>query len=143
MATTHKGAEHHVSAANHHEQAAHHHRQAAKHYQLKEYAHAAHQAQIAYGHINHAVLQANEAAKYHAEQHGSSDTLPAATEQVDRIPADDRDSYERAISEGWPISRQKSKSKTDAARARFIQKRDLAVEQQEVERQASYRDSRE
>ena len=70
MTRSHKGAEHHTSAADHQEQVPRHHRQAAKHYEEQDDTHAAHQAQTAYGHTSHAVHQANKAAKYHAEQHG-------------------------------------------------------------------------
>jgi hypothetical protein len=64
------GTEHHVAAAAHHEQAALHHRLASQHYTEKDYAHAAHQALIAHGHMQQAVRHGNEATKYHVEQHG-------------------------------------------------------------------------
>ncbi|HYM30982.1 MAG TPA: hypothetical protein VEU47_06775 [Candidatus Cybelea sp.] len=70
VAKTLTGTEHHVAAAEHHEQAASHHRQASKHYAEKDYAHAAHQALIAHGHMQHAVRHGNEATKYHLEHHG-------------------------------------------------------------------------
>jgi hypothetical protein len=76
--TVHKSADHHARAADHHDRAAHHHRQASKHYEEKDYAHAAHQAQIASGHTNHAVYEANEAAKYHAGEHGGDPVLVGA-----------------------------------------------------------------
>jgi hypothetical protein len=43
---------------------------ASKHYAEKDYAHAAHQALIAHGHMQHAVRHGNEATKYHLEHHG-------------------------------------------------------------------------
>jgi hypothetical protein len=64
------GAEYHALAAQDHEQAAEHHRQASAHYMKKEYAFAAHQAVIAYGHMRHAVHHASEAGKFHAERDG-------------------------------------------------------------------------
>ena len=66
------GGEHHVAAAEHHEQAAAHHRQASKHYAEKDYAHAAHQALIAHGHMQQAVRHGNEATKYHLEEHNKN-----------------------------------------------------------------------
>jgi hypothetical protein len=61
------GKEHHVAAAEHHAHAATHHRQASVHYEGKDYAHAAHQALIAYGHTQQAVRHANDATKYYLE----------------------------------------------------------------------------
>ena len=69
------GAEHHVAAAEHHEHAASHHRLASQHYAEKDYAHAAHQALIAHGHMQQAVHHSNEATKYHLEQHAKDARL--------------------------------------------------------------------
>jgi hypothetical protein len=66
------GTEHHLAAATHHEQAAAHHRLASQHYAEKDYAHAAHQALIAHGHAQQGIRHANEATKYHIEQHGKA-----------------------------------------------------------------------
>jgi len=70
MQARHKGSEYHRSAAEHHELAATHHRQAASHYEKKEFALAAHQAQIAYGHLQHVLVHSANAGKYHAEHYG-------------------------------------------------------------------------
>jgi hypothetical protein len=64
--------EHHAAAADHHEQAARHHGQAAKHRDEKDFALAAHEAQIAHGHAQHSVFHDNEAAKHHVEHYGKS-----------------------------------------------------------------------
>jgi hypothetical protein len=66
------GAEHHAAAADHHEQAARHHGQASKHCDGKDYALAAHEAQIAHGHAQHSVFHGNEAAKHHVEHYGKA-----------------------------------------------------------------------
>ena len=73
------GKEHHLAAADHHELAARHHRRASKHYEDEDYAHAAHQALIAHGHMQQAARHGNEATKYHVEHHGKD--LPA-TEKI-------------------------------------------------------------
>ena len=69
MPHTRTGAEYHTLAAEHHEEAARHHRKAAVYYEEREYAFAAHEAVIAYGHTRHAVHQASEAGKFHAERY--------------------------------------------------------------------------
>lgn len=66
----HRGAEHHRSAAEHLHFAALHHRQASAHYEQEDFARAAHQAQIAYGHLQHALTHSANAGKYHAEHYG-------------------------------------------------------------------------
>jgi hypothetical protein len=66
------GAEHHTAAAIHHEQAVRHHGQASKDYDAKEYAEAAHEAQIAHAHAQRSVFLGDEAAKHHLEHFGKS-----------------------------------------------------------------------
>ncbi len=70
MRTRHKGADHHLAAAQHLELAAQHHRQAVACYKADDFALAAHQSQIAYGHLQHALKHAGSAAMYHAEHYG-------------------------------------------------------------------------
>src|ERR1700724_209704 len=69
-AMKHKGAEHHTKAAEHHAHAAHHHREAAKHHEAGTSEKGAHDAHAAHGHTLHARHHADEAAKYHADEHG-------------------------------------------------------------------------
>ncbi|HEX4111900.1 MAG TPA: hypothetical protein VH020_05135 [Stellaceae bacterium] len=76
------GTEHHLAAATHHEQAAMHHRLASQHYAEKDYAHAAHQALIAHGHAQQGIRHANEATKYHIEQHDNAQSGAAKIEPV-------------------------------------------------------------
>lgn len=47
MTTTRTDGERHTMAAANHERAAQHYRQASRHYEEKDYAHAAHQSQVA------------------------------------------------------------------------------------------------
>jgi hypothetical protein len=78
MTDKHHAAEHHASATIHHRLAAQFHREASRHYETgKDYAHAAHQAQIAHAHALHALRQGDEARTHYAEHHLSDLTIPS------------------------------------------------------------------
>lgn len=60
--------EHYHHAARNHEKAAFHFNEAAKYNQAEEHEKEAHHAYLAHGYSEHAIHQAAEAAKLHAEQ---------------------------------------------------------------------------
>jgi hypothetical protein len=67
MNTKHNKKEHLEAAASHHEKAARYHREASRHFEAgKDYAHAAHQSMMAYGHTLYAIDQAHEAGAHSA-----------------------------------------------------------------------------
>jgi hypothetical protein len=67
MNTKHSKKSHIEAAASHHEQAARHHREASRHFEDgRDFAHAAHQAMMAYGHTLHAIEQAHDAGAHSA-----------------------------------------------------------------------------
>jgi len=65
-------AAHHVAAATHHEQAARHHLEAARLCAEKDYARAAHEAQMAHRHAHYSIFHDEEAAMHHVEHYGAS-----------------------------------------------------------------------
>jgi hypothetical protein len=65
-------AAHHAAAATHHEQAAHHHQEAARLCGEKDYARAAHEAQMAHRHAHYSIFHDDEAAMHHVEHYGKS-----------------------------------------------------------------------
>ena len=65
-------AEHHAAAATHHEKAAQHHHEAAKLCDDKDYARAAHEAQMAHRHAHYSIFHDDEAAMHHVEHYGKS-----------------------------------------------------------------------
>jgi hypothetical protein len=85
MAKHPSGSEQHLTAAANYGQAALHHRLASQHYTEKDYARAAHQALMAHGHAQQAVCHANEAAKYHIEQHDKSPAPQSAGARLEPV----------------------------------------------------------
>jgi hypothetical protein len=65
-------AAHHAAAATHHEQAARHHQEAARLCGEKDFALAAHEAQMAYRHARYSIFHDDEAAMHHVEHYGKS-----------------------------------------------------------------------
>lgn len=67
----HKGVTHHNTAAEQHQKAAESHRQAAQAYQDGDPQQGAHHALTGYAHGRNAIQSGEEAARVHAESHGS------------------------------------------------------------------------
>jgi hypothetical protein len=85
MADNNRAAEHHVAAAMQHMQASRHHRESARHYETgKDFAHAAHQSLLAYGHAIRAVKAGDEARTHYAQHHLGVLPKPSAADPASR-----------------------------------------------------------